>query len=55
VKHAWILDPVSRSLEVYRNSGKHWLMISTHGGEEKVRAEPFDAIELELAALWPPG
>jgi hypothetical protein len=26
--------------------------LGTHAGDERVRAEPFDAIELELGALW---
>jgi hypothetical protein len=25
---------------------------STHGGDERVRAEPFDAVELNLARWW---
>jgi hypothetical protein len=31
---------------------RHWSILATHAGDEVVRAEPFDAIELELAALW---
>jgi hypothetical protein len=26
--------------------------VATHEGEQPIRAEPFDAIALELAALW---
>lgn len=26
--------------------------LSTHGDEEVVQAEPFDAIELDLTSLW---
>jgi hypothetical protein len=29
-----------------------WLRAGTWTGEALVRAEPFDAVELELAALW---
>jgi Uma2 family endonuclease len=52
VRHAWIVDPAQRSLEVYRNEGRRWVLISTHAEEEEVRAEPFEAVPLELAALW---
>jgi Uma2 family endonuclease len=52
VSHAWIVDPESRTLEVFRRAGEHWLLVATHADDEKVRAEPFDAVELELSALW---
>jgi Uma2 family endonuclease len=53
VPHAWIIDPVLRTLEVFRNEGGRWSLIGTHAGKEEVRAEPFAAVPLELAALWP--
>jgi hypothetical protein len=28
------------------------MLVGTHGGEDVIRAEPFDAIELELALPW---
>jgi Uma2 family endonuclease len=52
VAHAWLLDPDARTLEVFRRSGEHWVLLSTHSGEQHVRAEPFEAVELELGALW---
>lgn len=32
--------------------GEAWLLVLTAGGDEVVRAEPFDAIELTLTGLW---
>jgi len=29
-----------------------WTILATHAGNAVVRAEPFDAIELGLPALW---
>jgi Uma2 family endonuclease len=52
VHHVWILDPAAKTLEVYRLDGETYRLMSTHGGDERVRAEPFDAVELELGALW---
>ena len=52
VQHLWIVDPIIRTLETYRLEGEHWIVASTHGGDEIVRAEPFDAIELRLARCW---
>jgi Uma2 family endonuclease len=54
VKHMWLVDPEEHILEVYRLQGEKWLLLGAHGGDDKVRAEPFDAIELELSLLWAP-
>ena len=52
VTHVWLVDPLQRTLEVLRREGARWLLLGVHEGAAKVRAEPFDAIELELAVLW---
>jgi Uma2 family endonuclease len=52
VRNIWLVDPLARTLEVYRLEGERWLLLATWRDEARVRAEPFDAIELELAALW---
>jgi len=31
---------------------QRWTLVGAHEGDAKVRAEPFDAIEIDLAALW---
>jgi Uma2 family endonuclease len=54
VSHLWIIDPLARTLEVFRLENRRWSQISAHADDEKVRAEPFDAIELELAGWWLP-
>ncbi len=52
VPHAWLVNPATRTLEVLRLQGDAWLIASVHSDAERVRAEPFDAIELDLAGLW---
>ncbi len=52
VAHAWLVDPLQKTLEVYRLEGERWVVASTHGGDEHVRAEPFEAIELQLTRWW---
>ncbi len=54
VAHAWLIDPLARTLEVMRLENGKWVLQGTFREAERVRAEPFEAIELELAALWPP-
>ena len=52
VKYYWIVDPRIQTLEVFRLEDGRWVELDTWEGEAVVRAEPFDAIELDLAALW---
>ncbi|HET7504333.1 MAG TPA: Uma2 family endonuclease [Kofleriaceae bacterium] len=56
VRHAWLLDPIDKRLEVYAldASSRRWREVRIHQGDAVVRAAPFDAIELDLAALWAP-
>jgi len=52
VGHAWLVDPIARTLEVLQLDGGRWTILATHAGDEVVRAEPFVEVELELASLW---
>ena len=52
VAWAWLIDPLARMLEVLKLESGRWTIVTTQAGNEVVGAEPFDAIELELAALW---
>lgn len=52
VRHVWLLDPLARTLEHFRLEGEHYVLLVTHSGPARVRVEPFEAIELELAWLW---
>lgn len=52
VRHLWFIDPTSRTLEVLRNEEGRWVLLGAHGGTDRVRLEPFDAIELSLGPLW---
>jgi len=52
VGHLWLVDPGMRTLEVYRLEAQRWVVLSTHGGNEMIRVEPFAAIELDLDRWW---
>ena len=52
VAHAWLVDPAAKTLEVFRRTADGWLLVLSAGESAVVRAEPFDAIELDLGALW---
>lgn len=52
VGHIWLVDPLQQTLEVYRLEGQRWVLVSSHGDTETVRAEPFEAIELDMSRWW---
>ena len=52
VTHAWLVDPLRRSLEVLALESGGLEQVEEHHGDSTVRARPFDAVELELRALW---
>ncbi|WP_375773629.1 Uma2 family endonuclease [Archangium gephyra] len=52
VRHLWHVDPLARTLEIFRLQESQWLLVHSFAGEARVRAEPFEALELELALVW---
>ena len=52
VAHVWFIDPRPRTLEVLALDGATFRVAGAWRDDAKVHAEPFDAIELELARLW---
>lgn len=52
VNHAWLVNPLSQTLEVLRLEDGRWVLIATHAGDETVRAEPFEVLALELFRVW---
>ena len=51
VPHYWILDQLERTLTVHRHGQDGYLIALRAEADERVRAEPFAAIELQVAAL----
>ena len=52
VGHLWLVDVDVQTVEIYRREGGNWLRLATFADEALFRAEPFDAVELDLGALW---
>jgi Uma2 family endonuclease len=53
VRHVWLVDPIAKTLETHALGEDHrWREVRIHQGDVRVREAPFEAIELELAALW---
>jgi Uma2 family endonuclease len=55
VGHVWLVDPIAQSLEVHiLGDNRRWREVRIHQGDVHVRVPPFEAIEVDLGALWSP-
>jgi Uma2 family endonuclease len=52
VGHVWLVDPLTRTLEVFWLDGTTYRITGTHRGDAIVNVPPFEAFGLELGALW---
>ncbi len=52
VPHYWIVDPIEESLSVFRWTAEGYLLVLAADREARVRAEPFEAVELVVATLF---
>ena len=52
VDHYWIVDPEQETLAVYRWHADGYLEVLAAERGQRVRAEPFEAIELSIGALF---
>jgi Uma2 family endonuclease len=52
VQHLWFIDPVAQTLEAYRLDAERYSVLAVWRSDAVIRVEPFDAIPLELGALW---
>lgn len=57
VRWVWLLDPVGRSLEVFRNDDGQWRLVATFDPDDpsEPKVEPFDTFSLPLGELWSEG
>ncbi len=52
VPHVWLIDPSAQTLDVYRLELGRWVVVASHGGDERINAEPFEAVTMDLGRLW---
>jgi hypothetical protein len=43
---------MTRTIEVYRLEDGRWVVVGAHGGNDRVQAEPFEALTLEPERWW---
>ena len=52
VAHYWLVDPIAETLAVYRDTVDGYLNVLVAERGDRVRAEPFAAIELSVGVLF---
>ena len=52
VPYLWLIDPGDRTFEAFKLESGRWLKLAGFEENEKVRAEPFQEIEIDLGNLW---
>jgi Uma2 family endonuclease len=51
VSDCWLVDPLARTLQVYRLHEGSWMLADSFGGAT-VRAQPFTEVELDPCRWW---
>jgi Uma2 family endonuclease len=52
VGHIWLIDPVAMTMDAFRLESGKWVLLGSFTENDKVRAEPFQEIEINLKDLW---
>lgn len=52
VGHLWFVAPAVQTVEVYQLERQRYVLLETYEGEERLRAAPFEEVEIPLAVLW---
>jgi Uma2 family endonuclease len=54
VTYAWLVEPVAQTVEVLKLADGKWRQEAIFSGSDMMRAEPFEAVEIDLASIWGP-
>ena len=55
VQYFWLIDPLAKTLDIFSNKSGTWVVEGFFSNDDKVRAEPFKEVEIELSNLWLDG
>jgi Uma2 family endonuclease len=48
----WFIDPSVRTIEVLNHTEQGWMVAGTFGGTGEACVPPFDAVAMDIGALW---
>jgi Uma2 family endonuclease len=52
VPYLWLIDPLAKTLDIFKLESGKWVVVGSYLEDDKVRAEPFPEVEIELKNLW---
>ena len=52
VGYVWLIDPIAKTLEVFRLESGRWVVVAVYAEDDRMRAEPFQEIEIYLNDIW---
>ncbi|MBF0226066.1 MAG: Uma2 family endonuclease [Desulfobacterales bacterium] len=52
VPYLWLIHPIEKTLEIFKLNDAQWILLVTYSDNDKVIAEPFNEVEIDLANLW---
>jgi Uma2 family endonuclease len=52
VRHLWLVDPIARTVEVYRLDGDRWVVEPPPASDAPERITPFAAVEVDPRRWW---
>jgi Uma2 family endonuclease len=52
ISHLWLVDPAHQTVEVLRLDSGSYRLVGTWHGAQAASLEPFEAIAIDLTALW---
>lgn len=52
VSFLWLVNPTETTLDVYELGQRRWELVNLYTGNIKVRAVPFEEIEIDLTNIW---
>jgi Uma2 family endonuclease len=52
VGHIWLIDPVAEMVEVFRLESGRWALLGVFVENDRMKAEPFGEIAIDLNNLW---
>lgn len=55
VRHAWLIDPLRKTMDIYRLEDGKRVVAAFFEGDDVIRAEPFDDTDVDLGVIWLPA
>jgi Uma2 family endonuclease len=52
VMHLWLIDPLARTLDIFKLEAGRWMVIGLFAEDDKVSSEPFQEVVIHLSSLW---